>query len=376
MTQTSESGCIFIATSWGKKAVPEQFFALAQELATRNYRVVLLIDGCEDRIESAGTNPSVYSWPSFRPTRLRDAFFFVRLVRQFRPDMVVANFVSTNVMLLVGWLLRVRFRINWYHSLTAQINIDREIAKWKVKLLRVRKRLVYRAATHFVPVSEAAFRDLTHSYGVPSHKCKVFYNSLADPGSFDLLSAGSRRTGAVCVGRLRPSKGQDVLIRAIAHLKQDLPETRVEFVGDGPSKGSFMKLARELGVEESCLFAEPVEHQAVLDRMTSSVATLVPSRDDNCPLVVIESLAVGTPVIGSNVGGIVEMIRDGVEGFLVEPDDPAALAEKLKLILLDKGLRDRMGRNARARFLEFFEQKRSLAEQVEWFERLMEGSAR
>jgi glycosyltransferase involved in cell wall biosynthesis len=91
---------------------------------------------------------------------------------------------------------------------------------------------------------------------------------------------------------------------------------------------------------------------------------------------VIESLAVGTPVIGSNVGGIVEMIRDGVEGFLVEPDDPAALAEKLRLILLDKGLRDRMGRNARARFLEFFEQKRSLAEQVEWFERLMEGSAR
>jgi glycosyltransferase involved in cell wall biosynthesis len=132
-----------------------------------------------------------------------------------------------------------------------------------------------------------------------------------------------------------------------------------------------MALARELGVEESCVFVEPVEHQAVLDKMTSSVATLVPSRNDNCPLVVIESLAVGTPVIGSSVGGIVEMIRDGVEGFLVEPDDPAALADKLRILFLDKDLRDRMGRNARARFLGFFEQKGTMVEQVEWFESLM-----
>jgi glycosyltransferase involved in cell wall biosynthesis len=84
----------------------------------------------------------------------------------------------------------------------------------------------------------------------------------------------------------------------------------------------------------------------------------------------VESLAVGTPVVASSVGGIPEVVRDGVDGFLVPPDDPAALAAKVKLLLSDVELRRKMSLNARERFLSTFEQGKVVEEQADWLENI------
>ena len=102
-----------------------------------------------------------------------------------------------------------------------------------------------------------------------------------------------------------------------------------------------------------------------------ATATILPSRSDNCPLVTIESLAVGTPVIGSRVGGIPEVVRDGLDGFLVPPGDPQALAAKLNLILTDHELLRELRANARKGFLSRFEQRGAVRKQSHWLETIL-----
>lgn len=363
----------FIASSWGEGAIPQHFLRLSQELVARGHRVILLVAHQRYDVEEPGSNPAIYTWPSRRPTKPKDAIFLYRLIREYQPECLVANFGAVNVMMLVGWLAQVRNRISWYRTLSSQIELDSQLPPAKIRMLRLRKRMVYLAATHIIANSGAARTDIQKVYHVPAHKCRVFFNSLADPVSADsaLRKATKNPHQVVCVGRLHRSKGQDVLIRALAYLREPFPEVTVELVGNGPTRESCKQLAQDLGVADRCRFVGSVPHREVLRKMAKAAVTVVPSRSEAFGLVNIESLAVGTPVIASRVGGISEIVRDGVDGFLVPPDDPAALAEKLGALLSNAELRRQMGLHAREGFLSRFEQRRAVAEQADWLESLV-----
>lgn len=352
------------------------FKALADTLVERGHNVVMLVDGNKCEAEDHEGNPAVYTWPSRRPVKLADARFLLRLILKYRPACLIANFGASNVMMLVGRLMSVPCRVVWYHTVSSAIELDARMAFWKMRALRWRKRLVYGAATQIVSASEAGRDDVERLFKLPPGKCRVFYNSLSDPLESPVAGRVEVETTKenhklVCAGRLFPTKGQDVLLRALALLKERLPGVRVEFVGGGPDAASLSKLAYQLGVEKLCDFTGAVSHDEVLAHVRTAAATVVPSRSDNNPLVVIESLALGVPVVASGVGGIVESITDGVEGFLVPPEDPAALAEKLAALLSSQPLRWEMSINARARFISQFEQKKIIAEQAQWFESIV-----
>jgi glycosyltransferase involved in cell wall biosynthesis len=361
--------CFIIATSAREVSAPRHFRVLATELTSRGHQVIVLVDERRVDVESVDTNPTVLTWPSRRPTHMRDARFLHRLMVRHRPSCVIANFGSTNVVMLVAALRRVPCRICWYHTLSTQVDIDATRSPRVLRLLRLRRRLVYRAATHIVPVSHAAEEDLRRTFGIPREKIRVFHNAIADPLRNGLQSdAGGDSRHVVCVGRMYPTKGQDVLIRALPRVKSDFPDCRVSFVGDGPSRREFEELACALGVARQCEFLGHQAAERVMELMGGAAATVVPSLIDNCPMVVIESLALGTPVIASAVGGITEMITDGRDGLLLPPQDPGALAGALTRLLGDPALAAEMRRQARARFLTQFEQRRRISTQVDWLE--------
>lgn len=368
-----KSRCFFIATSWNDGAISNQFRALSNHLVERGHRVVILVTGQNKwAAEDHESNPSIYAWPSLRPTNFRDAVFLYKLIREYRPDCLISNFSADNVMLLVGWLMKVPSRVAWYHTLISQIEIDCEVSGFKARLVKLRKQAVYRMATFIVSVSAACREDVQRVFQTPERKCLVLHNSLGDPlPGLRLDQTQSAQHKVVCVGRLHPTKGQDTLIRALAILKQLVPDIAVEFIGDGPFRENCLQLARELGVEDACSFEGDLHHDEVLNRMALANATVVPSRSEGFGLVNIESLAVGTPVVASCVGGIVEVIRDGVDGFLVPPDNPEVLAEKLLSLLSNSHLRRTMSRNARERFLTTFEQSKVVKEQADWFEKIV-----
>ncbi|MDB6121299.1 MAG: hypothetical protein JWQ71_292 [Pedosphaera sp.] len=364
--------CYFIGTTLAENPVPRHFVALSKELVRRGHQVIIIAPHRRSDLEDHESNPAIYTWPSERPTRLKDVLFLFRLIRKFHPASLIANFAAVNIMTVVGWLTRVPVRVVWYHTIADQLMQDSPVSQWKQKLLRLRKRLVYGVATHIAANSAASARDVQNVYSVPKSKCRVFFNSLADPMRESCFLYAPPRDGKlICVGRLFPSKGQDVLIRALAILKTQVPFIHVDFVGEGPSLAAFQQLARDLDVDKQCTFVGRLDHGEVLKKMAASAATVVPSRNEAFGLVNIESMAMGTPVVASRVGGIIEIVRDGVDGFLVAQDDPKILAEKLSALLLEPGLRQQMSLNARERFLSTFEQQRLVQEQADWQESIV-----
>ena len=259
----------------------------------------------------------IKKWPSPRPTKPKDALFFARLVRQHQPRGVLAHFGNVNICTVVGWLMRVPVRVAWYQTLTTQQS--------ELHPLRTfRKRLVYKLATQLITPSEAARKDVCAVYRVPPEKVWVWPYALPDPR----VESRNDRFGYFCAARMHPSKGLDILQVAARQVAEP-----VTIVGEG---------TEAIGGRGLTPWSE------VVKLMAEARAVIVPSRSEAFGLVAIEAMSVGTPVIASAVGGLPEIIRDGVDGFLVPPDDPDALAVAMERV--SPG----MGKAARQRFLDSF----------------------
>jgi glycosyltransferase involved in cell wall biosynthesis len=364
-------GTVLIGTSLRDLPVQRHFAALASELVSSGCQVTLVVHGPVDDAFKVDPRVSVLRWPSARPTHLADMLFFDRLVRQVRPCCVVSNFGALSIMMTIGGLRRVPVRIHWHHTLSSQNKADRPDLGLRLRLLRWRARIPFSFVTHAIANSNAARRDLIETFGVPPQKCQVFWNSLEDPRgkSMPPAATSANRPNSrqfACVGRFAASKGQDTLLKALAEVARKYPDVSLELIGDGAERDFCEKLAGQLGVRQNCVFAGRLPHSQVFSRMADKVATVVPSRTEAFGLVTIESIALGVPVIGSNTGGIAEIVRDGVDGFLFPPGDHQALARRMIELMENQSLRAEMGKNARQRFLEQFELSHAVQTEARW----------
>lgn len=359
-----------IGVSLGESGVAAQCVAVARELLSRGHRVAIVSPRPLSKLPE-DLKAQILSWPSPRPTKLADGKFALNLLSNLRPSCVLANFGSVNWLITASWCRRIPLRVAWYHTLSSQISLDQQaypMSPTASAFSRIRKSLVYRLATHLVPVSAAAQKDLVETYNVPPAKCHVILNAMEDPGLFRKLPTTSN---IVCSARFDPCKGQDVLIEAFARIAPRFPDAKLELLGAGKCEADCRELARALGVSDRCFFRGAVPRHIAIDAMAQAMTFVLPSRMDNCPLALIEAMAVGAPVVATNVGGIPEMVRDGLDGLLVPPDDALALSEKLASLLSDVALRQQFGERAWQRFSSTFELTSAARRQVDWLEALL-----
>lgn len=309
-----------------------------------------------------------------RPVRWSDIRFSYRLMKDRKIDGFVANFGAVNANAVAGWLAGVPVRVLWCRTLLSQLLGDCGGVGVGFVQQFLRKRFVYGLATHVVGNSEAMREELRRVWRVPERKLAMFWNSIPDPLVSTVEGVVMKRgVRILCPGRLHPSKGQDVLIRALPQVSEAVPEAEVLLAGDGPERERLEKLAVETGVAGRVRFAGALERRKLFAEMAAAAVCVVPSRSEAFGLVNIESMAMGTPVVASRVGGIAEVVRDGVEGLLFETGNSGELAECLLRVLKDKELREHMGRNARERFLNEFESSRVAKRQAEWLEDLVKS---
>lgn len=145
------------------------------------------------------------------------------------------------------------------------------------------------------------------------------------------------------VGRLHPVKGVKHLIRAMRFIAQAAPKARLILLGDGEERQDLEALTRKLNLEDFITFAGRVPNAEIPEYMTASDVLLLPSLSEGFPVVVLEAMACGLPIVSTNVRGLPEIVVNGENGFIVEPEDPDALAEKVLQLLNDEGIRRRMG---------------------------------
>jgi len=135
------------------------------------------------------------------------------------------------------------------------------------------------------------------------------------------LGAGPRPIGnsrrLVCVGRLAEQKGQMLILEALAALAAEKVDVEVVLAGDGPLRGVIEQRARELALGEGLRITGWISNQQVRDELLAARAMLLPSFAEGLPVVLMEALALGRPAISTYVAGIPELIRDGVNGWLI-----------------------------------------------------------
>ncbi len=154
------------------------------------------------------------------------------------------------------------------------------------------------------------------------------------------------------VGRLHPGKGHDLFLRALAILAGERPDVFGAIVGEGEDEARLRTLAASLGLAGRVAFTGFVADTDAYMRAMDVV--LVPSRKDSLPLVALEAMARGRPVIASDTGDLPTAVLDGVCGFVVPVGDAEALAARARILLDDPALRRRMGEAARARAVDTY----------------------
>ena len=213
---------------------------------------------------------------------------------------------------------------------------------FRVALLRRTRNWAVRRARHvFTP--SAYLRELVVGWGIPEAGVSVSPNPAPDvppmPSRDELRAeAGFHGPTLAFAGRLMAAKALDVALDAMA----SVPEASLVIVGDGPDRAALEQQRDALGLGERVRFVGGLEREGVLRMFRAADAVLLSSRWENFPHVIVEALAVGTPVISSAVGGVPEVVRDGENGLLVPAGDVDALAGAIRRLLGDDEVRARL----------------------------------
>lgn len=151
----------------------------------------------------------------------------------------------------------------------------------------------------------------------------------------------------IFVGILYEIKGVRYLIEAMKTIKQECSEAQLLLVGDGIERQDLELLVHKLNLEQCVTFAGLVPNERVPEYLCASDLFVLPSLSEGFPVTVLEAMACGLPILTTYVRGLPEIINDGENGFLIEPQSSAQIAEKASFILRNDILRERMSRNNR-----------------------------
>ncbi|MGB3669656.1 MAG: glycosyltransferase family 4 protein [Phormidesmis sp.] len=162
------------------------------------------------------------------------------------------------------------------------------------------------------------------------------------------------------VGRLAAVKGLPVLFESIAKIKQTNPNVVLTIVGDGGERKELEKAAAEMGIADNLDFVGYKSQAEVRQYMQQSDIFVLPSFAEGLPIVLMEALAAGLPVVSTQIAGNSDLVENGINGYLVPPGDTVLMAEHIKTLLDDADLRSRLGAAGRQKIEEDFDIQREV----------------
>ena len=296
---------------------------------------------------------------------------FWKLMRRLRPAILHTYNLSALEYNFSGALAGIPVRIHAEHGRDAS---DPHGLNPKHNFLR---RRLAPFIDCFIPVSEDLRRWLGEKVGIPAEQT-LFIRNGVDTERFAAAAAGQASPWGPddivigTVARIQDVKNHRGLVDAFAHLRELEPSLRerlrLSIVGDGPLMGAVREQVASLGLQDVVWLPGARADVAALLHGFSLFA--LPSLAEGTPVSMLEAMACGLPVVASKVGGIPEVVTDGVEGSLVPVQDTEALARTLASYVRDPALRRQRGEAARARVEAAFSMRAMLAEYGKLYDRL------
>lgn len=318
-----------------------QLVGLAAGLAARgvDVHVVTLKGGgvLEDELRAEGIPIASLGATGSGPTAPLASLALMRRWRTRRPDVVQAWLPQAQVVALpVARLLRVPQRIMVLRSMSAPVRLTRTT--------RAALAIAARASTLVVGNSRAVVDD----NGWPIGKKRRFVIPNAVDLPLTTCDAGVSPARGITVANFTAIKGYPLLMEALSRLATPPPTV---LVGSGPEKAGILAHVQQSGLTSVVSIEE-----GVLDPLPLLLASqffVLPSSSEGLPNAVMEAMAAGLPIVAFRVGGLPEIVEDGVTGILVEPGDVQGLADAIARVVADPEWRVAAGAAARERMKEF-----------------------
>lgn len=342
-----------ICTSREGNAISNYFFLLARGLNSRGNKVILVVNKPykETNIDESMT---IYSWPSKRPTKFKDFVFFYKLCKTYEPDVTLGQFGSTNVVLIVSWLLNIPNRLIYWHTMFKQIEDDSTRPKIIQKLLKFRKQLIVKNfATNVLTNSNATKQDLMCHFKLPEARLLVLNFLIPDYFKDNSVPTKIERSHALSVvGRLDTSKGHEALINHLPEVFTQYPNMIIYFIGNGKKRSELEKLCNKLKISKHVVFVGAVSLEKVYEYLGNTLIHISASKEEAFGLVNVEALSAGTPIMAAKVGGIVDILDHGKNGLFYDPNIKGSLLEGIKNIIDNDW--DKYSEHARLSFLKTY----------------------
>jgi len=349
---------------------------LSDQLAARGWNSVLcFLSAPPEMVRRFLQGPNVTldvveDTPSTSRTAARGVW---RVIRQYRPRILHLHF--TSFLNPYSWMAKLsgvgQIYFTDHSSQTEGFVVQRApLAK------RLAMRVIHAPLTGIVCVSQYGFRTFTARDLIPERRFHVVYNAV------DLERAASAAGNAQAfrkrfgipadrlvvtqVSWLIPEKGVDDFLSAARQVVAVEPRAHFVLAGDGTHQPNLEKLARELGIESQLTLTGPVVDPLAEGLFAASDVVCLFSRwEEVFGYVNAEAMACGKPLVGTRVGGIPEIIQDGITGFVVERRDVKTMAARILELLRDPELRRRMGAAGRQACGEKFNLKKNTAQLLE-----------
>lgn len=185
-------------------------------------------------------------------------------------------------------------------------------------------------------------------------RARTVYNGIRLADFENVVSYAHSRPYTLGIGRHVPQKGFDVLLRAYAQMRREVPDAPdLLLAGDGALHETLKSLGQELGLDGQVHFVGRVDRAGAVALFKGCEFFVLPSRHEPMGIVNLEAMAAGKAVIASRVGGVPELVEDGQNGLLVAPDDPTFLALALRRLVEDPDLSRRLGECGAERARDF-----------------------
>ena len=231
-----------------------------------------------------------------------------------------------------------------------------------------------RPDAHFLAVSGMSRDHGLRYLRVPPAQVRTLNNGIAlDAYPTALPLRQNTPPRIVVVGRFRPEKGQDVAVAAFAQVRAAGYVFRADLLGDGPTRPQILADVQQRGLSD-WVRAPGMRHD-VAAALPAYDLLGMPSRFEGLPMALIEAMAAFVPAIATRVGGIPEVIQDGVNGRLVPPEDPAALAAAIIELLADAPRRAQLAQAARATVERDFDLTLQVPKMVAYYREILNGGA-
>lgn len=246
---------------------------------------------------------------------------------------------------------------HWKHW-TAQ---DNRISRMTPSIAPLIEKITVKAPSSVIHTVSSASKDDLIKFGAKASKIQIIPNGL-DTTNYYLhsMSQIEYQNFILFVGRLVFYKNLEVVITSFVEVVRSVPSSKLVVVGDGPMLAKWQKMASELGLINSVIFTGRVPEDKKIELLSKCCALVLPSFVEGFGLVILESFAMEKPVLVANVKPLSEIISDGVDGFMLPPDNPITWSEKIRYLLTNKEICVRMGRKGREKLEERYDSEHIL----------------